>query len=172
MVQKKSFRIIASVVAVVFAFGAAAIVLARTGRDASTAAGTGTAAKAPGGSSTNGTGSLSSYLQKLGWRSDHIFLLRDLPATASHIVDAIRWLASKTDGSSTVVFHYAGHENWRPSSTEDGGKEVAIWAADNRLIYEKTLGQELGRVRASRMWLDFATCRAAGFDEPGMVKSG
>jgi len=252
MVQKKSFRIITSVVAVVFAFGAAAIVLARTGGDASTAAGTGTATKAPGGSSTNGTGSLSrlfpvtpdgngssygtysaaatvastssswvnkyyskqaaarqtsgvpasyywavligindysgstasnvgsrqdaeslsSYLQKLGWRSDHIFLLRDLPATASHIVDAIRWLASKTDGSSTVVFHYAGHENWRPSSTEDGGKEVAIWAADNRLIYEKTLGQELGRVRASRMWLDFATCRAAGFDEPGMVKSG
>ena len=48
MVQKKSFRIIASVVAVVFAFGAAAIVLARTGGDASTAAGTGTATKAPG----------------------------------------------------------------------------------------------------------------------------
>ena len=45
--------------------------------------------------------SLSSYLQKLGWRSDHIILLRDLPATASHIVDAIRWLASKADGSST-----------------------------------------------------------------------
>jgi len=250
MVQKKSFRIIASVVAVVLACGAVAIVLARTGGDASTA--TGTVAKAPDGSSTNGTGSLSnlfsvtpdgngssygtysaaatvastssswvkkyypkqasarqmssdpassywavligindysgstasnvgsrqdaeslsSYLQKLGWRSDHIFLLRDLPATASHIVDAIRWLASKTDGSSTVVFHYAGHENWRPSSTEDGGKEVAIWAADNRLIYEKALAQELGRVRASHMWLDFATCRAAGFDEPGMVQSG
>jgi Caspase domain len=99
-------------------------------------------------------------------------LLRDLPATASHIIDAIRWLASKTDNSSTVVFHYAGHENWRPSSSEDGGKEVAIWASDNRLIYEKTVGQELGRVRAAHMWIDFATCRAAGFDEPGMVKSG
>src|SRR5205823_13033868 len=49
----------ASVVAVVFAVGAAAMVLARTGKAASTAAGTGTAAKAPGGSSTNGTGSLS-----------------------------------------------------------------------------------------------------------------
>jgi len=40
------------------------------------------------------------------------------------------------------------------------------------MIYEKTLGQELGRVRAAHMWLDFATCRAAGFDEPGMVSSG
>jgi hypothetical protein len=115
---------------------------------------------------------LGQYLVKLGWRSDHIFLLRDLNATASHIVDAMRWLASKTTSTSTVVFHYAGHENWSRSSTEDGGKNVAIWAADNKLIYEKTLGQELGRVRASRMWIDIATCRAAGFDEPGMVKSG
>ncbi len=116
--------------------------------------------------------SLNTYLQRLGWRSDHILLLRDLPATASHIVEAIRWLASKTDSSSTVIFHYAGHENWRPSSSEDTGREVGIWAADNRMIYEKALGQELGRVRAAHMWLDFATCRAAGFDEPGMVKSG
>lgn len=116
--------------------------------------------------------SLSSYLQKLGWRSDHILLLRDLPATASHIVDAIRWLASKTDSSSTAVFHYAGHENWRPSSSEDTGREVAIWASDNKMIYEKALGKELGRVRAAHMWLDFATCRAAGFDEAGMVTSG
>lgn len=116
--------------------------------------------------------SLSSYLQKLGWHSDHILLLRDLPATTSHIVDAIRWLASKTTSSSTVVFHYAGHENWRPSSSEDTGRDVGIWASDNRMIYEKTLGDELGRVQAAHMWLDFATCRAAGFDAAGMVKSG
>jgi len=116
--------------------------------------------------------SLGQYLVKLGWRSDHIFLLRDLNATASHIIDSMRWLASKTTSTSTVVFHYAGHENWSPSSTEDGGKNVAFWAADNRLIYEKTVGSELGRVRASHMWIDLATCRAAGFDEPGMVKSG
>src|SRR5438132_2129192 len=90
--------------------------------------------------------SLGQYLVKLGWRGDHIFLLRDLNATASHIIDAMRWLASKSTSTSTVVFHYAGHENWRPSSTEDLGKNVAIWTADNRLIYEKTLGQELGRI--------------------------
>jgi hypothetical protein len=116
--------------------------------------------------------SLSTYLQKLGWRSDHIFLLRDLGATASHITDAMRWLASKTTTTSTVVFHYAGHENWRHSSSERDGRDIGIWAADNRMIYEKTVGSELGRVRASHMWIDFATCRAAGFDEPGMVKSG
>jgi len=115
---------------------------------------------------------LGQYLVKLGWRSDHIFLLRDLNATASHIIEAMRWLASKTTSTSTVVFHYAGHENWRHSSTESDGRDIGIWAADNRMIYEKTVGTELGRVRASHMWIDFATCRAAGFDEPGMVKAG
>src|SRR5205807_10417800 len=97
---------------------------------------------------------LGAYLQKLGWRSDHILILRDLNATASHIIEAMRWLASKTTSTSTVVFHFAGHENWRPSSREDGGKEVAMWTADNRLIYERTVGQELGRVRAAHMWID------------------
>jgi hypothetical protein len=115
---------------------------------------------------------LGQYLVKLGWRGDHIFLLRDLNATASHIIDATRWLASKTTSTSTVVFHYAGHENWRHSSSERDGRDIGIWAADNRMIYEKSVGTELGRVRASRMWIDFATCRAAGFDEPGMVKAG
>ena len=115
---------------------------------------------------------LYTYLRKLGWRADHMMLIVDLNATASHIVESIRWLASKTTSNSTVIFHYAGHENWRHSSTEKDGRDIGIWAADNRMIYEKTVGTELGRVNASRMWLDFATCRAAGFDEPGMVKSG
>jgi hypothetical protein len=116
--------------------------------------------------------SLYNYLRGLGWRSDHMILVTDLNATASHIIDAIRWLASKTTSGSTVVFHYAGHENWRHSSSESDGRDIAIWAADNRMIYEHTLGAELGRVNAYRMWIDFATCRAAGFDEPGMVKPG
>jgi hypothetical protein len=116
--------------------------------------------------------SLGQYLVKLGWRSDHIFLLRDLNATASHIIDSMRWLAAKTTSSSTVVFHYAGHENWRHSSSERDGRDIGIWAADNRMIYEKTVGVELGKVRAAHMWIDMATCRAAGFDEPGMVKAG
>lgn len=115
---------------------------------------------------------LYNYLRKLGWRSDHMILITDLNATASHIIDSIRWLASKTNSGSTVIFHYAGHENWRRSSSESDGRDIGIWAADNRMIYEKTVGAELGRVNAYRMWIDFATCRAAGFDEPGMVKTG
>ncbi|MGZ6555374.1 MAG: caspase family protein [Actinomycetota bacterium] len=117
---------------------------------------------------------LRSALLKLGWRSDHIMLIADRAGTAAHIIAGIRWLASNTDSSSTVVFYYAGHENWT-RTTSDGDNEprdVEIWAADNRLIIDGTLGREMNRVRAAHMWIAFATCRAAGFSDAGMIKSG
>ncbi|MFN2615094.1 MAG: caspase domain-containing protein [Actinomycetota bacterium] len=118
--------------------------------------------------------SLSSFLRSMGWRSDHIMVLTDSKATASNIVQSIRWLASKTNNDSTVVFHYAGHE--KPASgdrdRDHEKRDVALWATDNKLVVDGTLGSELNRVRAQRMWLDFATCRAAGFDDAGTVKPG
>jgi len=117
---------------------------------------------------------LSKHLLGLGWRSDHIILMRDSKATASHILAGIRWLASKTNGSSTVVFHYSGHENWKVTSADgdNESRDVAIWAYDNRLILDGNLGREMNKVRAQRMWIDFATCRAAGFSDAGMIKAG
>jgi Caspase domain len=117
---------------------------------------------------------LRKYLTSLGWRSDHIVLLTNRNATASMILQSIRWLASKTDGSSTVVVNYAGHEKPVHSSSDGDSesRDIALWASDNRLILDGTLGKELGRVRAQRMWINMAVCRAAGFDDPGMVKSG
>ena len=118
--------------------------------------------------------SMQTMLLKLGWRQDHIMLIRDRDGTASHIIDGIRWLASKTNSSSTAVFHYSGHENWT-RTTADGDNEsrdVEIWAADNRNIIDGTLGKEFNRIGAGRMWIDFATCRAAGFNDAGMIKSG
>jgi hypothetical protein len=111
---------------------------------------------------------LRRYLLRQGWRSDHILFLTDTDATASRVVEAIRWLASKTDRSSTVVFHYAGHEKpYRTDVDGDGEtRDVALWLSDNRLIVDARLGDELGRVRAKQMWLHFAVCRAGGFDDP------
>src|ERR1043166_6992487 len=97
-------------------------------------------------------------VKKRGWRTDHIILMRDGYATASHIIDAIRWLATKTNGYSTVVFHYAGHEN-HTRTTADGDSEtmdVELWAADNRYILDGFLGRELGNVRAAAMWIDIS----------------
>jgi hypothetical protein len=113
---------------------------------------------------------LSHYLATLGWRSDHILVMTESDATASHIIAGMRWLESKTTSQSVAVFHYAGHENWKHGKTEN--RDVAIWAHDNKLIYDDTVGKELGRVRAGRMWIHFATCRAGGFTDAGMVKSG
>lgn len=118
--------------------------------------------------------SLQTVLLKLGWRQDHIMLIKDRDGTAAHIIDGIRWLASKTNSSSLAVFHYSGHENWT-RTTADGDNEardVEIWAADNRMIIDGNLGKEFNRISAGRMWIDFATCRAAGFSDAGMIKSG
>lgn len=117
---------------------------------------------------------LRTVLLRLGWRSDHIMLIRDGQGTAQHIIDAIRWLSLKTTTASTVVFHYAGHEKYT-RTTADGDNEtrdVEIWAANNRYIIDGTLGREMNRVRAYRMWIDISTCRAQGFSDYGMIKTG
>jgi hypothetical protein len=117
---------------------------------------------------------LRTVLLRLGWRSDHIILIRDRAGTAAHIIDGIRWLALKTTTASTVVFHYAGHEKYT-RTLADGDNEtrdVELWASDNRLIIDGTLGREMNRVAASRMWIDISTCRSAGFNDAGMIKSG
>jgi hypothetical protein len=118
--------------------------------------------------------SLLTTLVKLGWRNDHIIVIKDRRATASHIIDAIRWLSSKTNSLSTVVFHYSGHENWTRTLADGDNelKDVEIWAADNRLIIDGTVGREMNRVVAKHMWIDFSTCRAAGFNDYGMIKPG
>ena len=112
--------------------------------------------------------------KRLGWRTDHIILLRDRDATAQHILDTIHWLRLKSNGYSVVVFHYAGHEN-HTRTLADGDNEsmdVEIWAADNRYILDGVLGREFGYIRANRMWIDISTCRASGFSDAGMIKPG
>jgi hypothetical protein len=117
---------------------------------------------------------LAQALVKNGWRTDHIITIKDRNATAAHIMNGISWLTSKTNSASTAVFEYAGHERWRSTtaSTEPQHRDVELWAADNRNIVDDTLGIALGKVRAGHMWIDISTCRAAGFDDAGMIKNG
>ena len=117
---------------------------------------------------------LRQHLFDTGWRSDHVALISDRYATASMIIQGIRWLASKTNDQSVVIFHYSGHQNYTRTSS-DGDNETRdqmIRASDNRYILDGVLGRELGRVRAARMWINLALCRAAGFNDRGMVKPG
>ncbi|HJR18756.1 MAG TPA: caspase family protein [Actinomycetota bacterium] len=117
---------------------------------------------------------LRKHLLALGWRSDHITLIGNKDATASRIIQGIRWLASKTNSSSVVVFHYAGHE--KPLRTKSDGdnekRDVAIVSTEGKLITDGRLGKEMNKVRAARMWIDLAVCRAGGFNDAGMVKTG
>jgi hypothetical protein len=118
--------------------------------------------------------SLRYSLLKLGWRTDHIILIKDRDGTAAHIIEGIRWLATKTTSLSTVVFHYSGHENWTRTLADGDNelKDVEIWATDNRYIIDGTVGREMNRIAAHHMWIDISTCRAAGFNDAGMIKPG
>ena len=111
---------------------------------------------------------LRRHLLNLGWRGDHIVLLANRQATASMILQSIRWLASKTDGASTVVFNYSGHEEPR---NYGGSRHILLHAADNRMIPDTDVAAELGRVRDAKMWINLAVCRAGGFNMPGLVKA-
>ncbi|MFY9587039.1 MAG: caspase family protein [Actinomycetota bacterium] len=112
---------------------------------------------------------LRKYLLKLGWKSDHIVLLANRTATASMIEQSINWLASKTDGASTVIFNYSGHEEPRHYG---GTRHIMLHAADNRFIADTQVARALGRVSAAKMWINLAVCRAGGFNDPGLVKAG
>jgi hypothetical protein len=112
---------------------------------------------------------LRKYLMHLGWRGDHIVLLGNRNATASMILQSIRWLASKSNGSSVVAFNYSGHEEPRRYG---GTRHIMLHASDNRLVPDTTIARELGNVQAAKMWLNFAVCRAAGFNDPGLLKPG
>jgi caspase domain-containing protein len=117
---------------------------------------------------------LASYMVSLGWQSDHILVMANRDATAGQIVEGMRWLQSKTDDSSVVVFHYSGHEQPTRSSSDgdNESRDVALWAADNRLVLDGVLGRELGRVRSASMWVNLAVCRAGGFSDPGTTGPG
>ncbi|MFN2641531.1 MAG: caspase domain-containing protein [Actinomycetota bacterium] len=118
--------------------------------------------------------SLRSYLTALGWRNDHIMLIGNRSATRRHVIDGLRWLASKTDAASTVVFHYSGHEMPFHNDPDGDGEslDVALWLADNNLLLDHDLGRLLSPIHAQKMWLNFAVCRAGGFNDPGTAKSG
>jgi len=117
---------------------------------------------------------LKAHLTGLGWREDHILTLTNANASKSMILGGLAWLRSKSSAGSTVVFAYSGHE--MPFRTDADGdsetRDVALHAYDNRYILDGDLARSLGAVRANAMWMHFATCRAGGFNDAGLMKSG
>lgn len=118
---------------------------------------------------------LRKHLLNLGWRNDHIMLITDFDATRSNIIGGMRWLASKTTSSSVAVFHYSGHSKKWYGQDFDGDGEVTdegLWPTDDRFIVDSEVVRELAPVKAAAFWLNFSTCNAAGFNDPGLARTG
>lgn len=117
---------------------------------------------------------MKAHLKNLGWREDHILMLTNANATKSMILGGLAWLRSKASSGATVVFGYSGHEMpFRTSADgDDEARDVALHTHDNRYILDGDLSRALGEVSARAMWINLATCRAAGFNDAGMSKPG
>lgn len=118
---------------------------------------------------------LAAHLLALGWRKDHVVLLRDQLATGENMLEAIAWLARKTDRNSVAVFHYSGHTKQWPGRDVDGDGEVpdeALWGSDNAKIPDRRFVRAMGAVDAGRLWVDIGACEAAGFMDPGLRRTG
>lgn len=102
-----------------------------------------------------------------GWRGDHVLTLTEGAATRAGIVQAMEWLAAKTDERSTVVFSSSGHMRHKGGSS-------AIWPVDNNYLWNADFGRQLAPIRADRMWVSIQGChaegmRAAGVEGPNRV---
>jgi hypothetical protein len=118
---------------------------------------------------------LRAHLLASGWRDDHILLLTDRTATRANIVDAIAWLAERTDEDSVAVFHYSGHsKKWYGRDVDGDGERTdeGLWPTDDRFIVDSELVRLLDPVRPHAFWISFATCNAAGLADPGLVQPG
>lgn len=119
--------------------------------------------------------SLYTHLLDMGWSGDHVLLLTDGLATRETIVQAVDWLARKTDEDSVAVFSYSGHAKQWPGQDMDGDGEVpdeALWPTDNQHIVDGEFVTMMDAVEAGRMWLNFMACEAAGFLDPGLAREG
>jgi hypothetical protein len=117
---------------------------------------------------------LKAHLRSLGWREDHILVLTNRNATKAMINGAIAWLKWKSSSRSTAVFAFSGHEMpFRTTADgDDEARDVSMMTYDNRYILDGHLARKLGDVPARAMWIHLATCRAGGFNDPGLSKPG
>ncbi|MGH3666520.1 MAG: caspase family protein, partial [Egibacteraceae bacterium] len=90
------------------------------------------------------------------------------------IVRELRWLARRAGPDATVVFSYSGHTKQLGGDPDGDGEllDEALWATDNRFLWDAQLGRLLGRVEAHRMWVTIQGCEAAGFGDPGVEGAG
>lgn len=110
-----------------------------------------------------------------GWRDDHILLITDRAATRATILAGIAWLADKTDQDSVAVFHYSGHSKKWYGQDHDGDGEVTdegLWPTDDRFIPDSELVRAMAPVAPHALWMNVATCNAAGFADPGLARPG
>jgi hypothetical protein len=114
----------------------------------------------------NDAGAVSRALSRYGVPLRQQLLLREGQADLARVHAALDWLVANAGPRATAVFFFAGHVR------KGGPGRQAMVTADGRSLTDRALAAKLGRLRAPRAWLVFASCYGGGFDEvlrPGRV---
>jgi hypothetical protein len=101
-------------------------------------------------------------LLAVGWRNDHILVLRDSQATAQGIRWAMSWLAARSTTRTFSLLHFSGHVCIASRGPCSSG-HAYLWAQDNRFISDTEVRSRMRQVRGYS-WLDVAGCEAGAFD--------
>jgi hypothetical protein len=106
---------------------------------------------------------------------EEVRVLLDARATRAAILRSIRWLAASSTRAEPAALFYAGHVR-RTAGRADGDGEVldeAMLAADGELVLDGEVADAL-RPAQGPLWLSYAACYAAGFDDasgPGRIST-
>lgn len=117
----------------------------------------------------NDADDVDSALSQFGVGTDRRLVLRDGQATSEAIRAGLAWLVERAGKDSLAVVSFAGH------ARERQGDRQAFVAADGVELADRELAGRLRGLRSGKVWLNFGTCYAGGFDEllaPGRLLTG
>lgn len=117
----------------------------------------------------NDADDVDAALSRYGVGANRRLVLRDGQATSAAIRAGLAWLVERAGDDSLAVVSFAGH------AREREGDRQAFVAADGVELADRELAGALRPLRSGKVWLNFGTCYAGGFDEllaPGRLLTG
>ncbi len=104
------------------------------------------------------------------WKKENIKLLVNENATHDNILNALDWLASKSNKNDIILFLYNGHgtEIKDENGDEEDGYDEAIvpWELNkNSLISDDVLAEKFNEIKAKGMAILLDCCLSGGFIE-------
>jgi hypothetical protein len=114
----------------------------------------------------------NALLEGNNWKPDHVKFLLNEDATRENILNALDWLAEKSDSNDIIFFYFNGHGTPVPDDNgdEDDGYDEVICPYDIdkdngkliNFISDDELDEKLDKINAEGVALAFCSCFSGG----------